>query len=86
MSKKPLHLRPGAGAAAGVASGEVAVGAVALSVGSSCLQRVHTWAGLARDKGMRGEDVEKMHVLQQGGVEPCATYVGERRFDPVFAY
>lgn len=48
MSKKPLNLPPAAGVAAGVAIGAVAVGAAALAVGSSCLQLVHTRAGIAR--------------------------------------
>lgn len=86
MSKKPLNLPPAAGVAAGVAIGVVAVGAAALAVGSSCLQLVHTRAGIARVKGIRGEHGEKIRVLQQGGVYQSATYVGERRFEPVFAY
>ena len=77
---------PAAGVAAGVAIGAVAVGAAALAVGSSCLQLVHTRAGIARVKGIRGEHGEKIRVLQQGGVYQSATYVGERRFEPVFAY
>ena len=86
MSKKPLNLPPAAGVAAGVVIGAVAVGAAALAVGSSCLQLVHTRAGIARVKGIRGEHGEKIRVLQQGGVYQSATYVGERRFEPVFAY
>lgn len=46
---------------------------------------VRTQAGLAvvRDRRMHGE---RVRVLAQGGVYQSATYVGERRFEPVFAY
>ena len=68
------------------AANKCPLGAAALAVGSSCLQLVHTRVGIARVKGIRGEHGEKIRVLQQGGVYQSATYVGERRFEPVFAY
>lgn len=86
MSKKPLNLPPAVGVAAGVAVGAVAAGAAALAVGSSCLRLARTQAGIARVKSIRGERGEKIRVLQQGGVYQSATYLGERRFEPVFTY
>lgn len=74
------------GVAASVAIGAVAVGAAALAVGSQCLQLARTHAGLARVKAARGADGARVRVLQQGGVYQGATYLGKRRFDPVFEY
>ena len=73
-----------AGIAAGVAFGAVAVGAAAIAVGSKCLQVARTHAGLARVKMVRGAQGELVRVLQQGGVYQSATYLGRRRFEPVF--
>lgn len=75
-----------AGIAAGVAFGAVAVGAAAIAVGSKCLQVARTHAGLARVKMVRGAQGELVRVLQQGGVYQSATYLGRRRFEPVFEY
>lgn len=85
MSKGKLEL-PAAGIAAGVAIGAVAVGAAAVAVGSQCLQLVRTRAGAARVKMIKGPHDEQVRVLQQGGVYQSATYLDERRFEPVFSY
>lgn len=74
------------GIAAGVAIGAVAVGAAAIAVGSKCLQLARTHAGVARVKSARGAQGERVRVLQQGGVYQSATYLGRRRFEPVFEY
>lgn len=86
MSKGKLDITSAAGIAAGVAIGAVAVGAAAVAVGSQCLQIVRTRAGVARVKMIRGEQGERVRVLQQGGVFQSATYLDERRFEPVFSY
>ena len=86
MSKKPSISQAGPGIAAGVALGAVAVGAAALVVGSQCLQLVRTKSGMARVKKVRDAEGRVVRVLQQGGVYQSATYVDERRFEPVFAY
>lgn len=83
MEKK---INPAAGIAAGVALGAVAVGAAAFVVGSKCLQLARTHAGVARVKGAHGARGERVRVLQQGGVYQSATYLGRRRFEPVFEY
>lgn len=75
-----------AGIAARVAFGAVTVGAVAMAVGSKCLQIARTHAGWARVKMARGAQGEPVRVLQQGGVYQSATYLGRRRFEPVFEY
>lgn len=75
-----------AGIVAGVAIGAVAVGAAAIAVGSKCLQLARTHAGVARVKNARGANGERVRVLQQGGVYQSATYLGRRRFEPVFEY
>lgn len=75
-----------AGIAAGVAIGAVAVGAAAIAVGAKCVQLARTRAGMARVKDARGAQGEPVRVLQQGGVYQSATYLDERRFEPVFAY
>lgn len=86
MSKKSPSGFPGERIAAGVALGAVAVGAAALVVGSQCLQLVRTKAGMARVKKVRDAEGNAVRVLQQGGVYQSATYLDERRFEPVFAY
>lgn len=75
-----------AGIVAGVAIGAVAVGAAAIAVGSKCLQLARTHSGVARVKNARGANGERVRVLQQGGVYQSATYLGRRRFEPVFEY
>ena len=75
-----------AGIAAGVVIGAAAVGATAIAVGAKCLQLARTHAGVARVKGARGARGERVRVLQQGGVYQGATYLGRRRFEPVFEY
>lgn len=45
MTQKPSNASAGAGIAAGVALGAVAVGAAAIFVGSQCLQLVRTKSG-----------------------------------------
>lgn len=86
MSKKPPVAAASAGVAAGVVLGAVAVGAAALVVGSQCLQLVRTKSGLARVKKVRDAQGSAVRVLEQGGVYQSATYLDERRFEPVFAY
>lgn len=86
MSKGKLDITSAAGIAAGVAIGAVAVGAAAVAVGSQCLQLVRTRTGSARVKVINGPQGERVRVLQQGGVYQSATYLDERRFEPVFAY
>lgn len=86
MTQKPSNASAGAGIAAGVALGAVAVGAAAIFVGSQCLQLVRTRSGMARVKKVRDEAGNQVRVLQQGGVYQSATYLDERRFEPVFAY
>ena len=86
MTQKPSNASAGAGIAAGVALGAVAVGAAAIFVGSQCLQLVRTKSGMARVKKVRDEAGNQVRVLQQGGVYQSATYLDERRFEPVFAY
>lgn len=70
-----------AGAAIGVTAGVAACLACARRLGLAC-----THAGLARVKVVRGSDGERVRVLQQGGVYQSATFLGERRFEPVFEY
>lgn len=50
------------------------------------LRIVRTSSGPAFVHLRRGEDGEPVRVLRQGGVYQSATYLGARRFEPVFAY
>lgn len=47
---------------------------------------VRTKRGMAHVYTRPTEDGEPVRVLRQGGVFQSATYLGERRFEPVFAY
>ena len=58
--------------------------ATAVVVGSACFWIVRTHAGRVRVKTVRGAHGERVRVLQQGGVYQSATYLGKRRFEPVF--
>ena len=60
--------------------------ATAVVVGSACFWIVRTHAGRVRVKTVRGAHGERVRVLQQGGVYQSATYLGKRRFEPVFEY
>ncbi|MDY4042161.1 MAG: fused MFS/spermidine synthase [Collinsella sp.] len=63
------------------------LGAAAVTVQRRhCLQVLRTHHGLARVHVVRGEDGEPVRVLSQGGVYQSASYLGERRFEPVFSY
>lgn len=86
MIQKSSNTPTTTGIAAGVALGAVAVGAAAIFVGSQCLQLVRTKSGMARVKKVRDAAGNQVRVLQQGGVYQSATYLDERRFEPVFAY
>lgn len=81
----PVPVEPVARAAAGAAVCAVAIGAAAL-VGSRCLHLTRTRSGLARVRRVEGADGSVVRVLQLGGVFQSATYIDERRFEPVFAY
>lgn len=78
--KSPLTV--GAMAAAGALLGAAAVTARR----RWCLQVLRTRHGLARVHVVRAEDGERVRVLSQGGVYQSASYLGERRFEPVFSY
>ena len=76
---------------AAVAAGSVALasllGAAAMSAQQRyCLQVLRTSAGLGRVHMIEDEAGEQVRVLSLGGVFQSATYLGERRFEPVFAY
>ena len=74
------------------AMGAAAVGAAAAGVAAACaIHRadphvVRTDAGPALVRTIRGPEGEPVRVLRQGGVYQSATYLDERRFEPVFAY
>ena len=74
------------------AMGAAAVGAAAAGVAAACaIHRadphvVRTSSGPALVRTIRGPDGEPVRVLRQGGVYQSATYLDERRFEPVFAY
>ena len=75
-----------------VAVGAVAVGAAAAITATTVdaarrdVHLVRTDAGPAVIHTLRDAGVEPVRVLEQGGVYQSATYLGERRFEPVFAY
>lgn len=76
---------------AAVAAGTVAaaslLGATAAHVRRRyCLQVVRTSKGIARVHMIDAEGGEPVRVLSWGGVYQSATYLGERRFEPVFEY
>ena len=50
------------------------------------MRLIRTASGLALVRTLRGPEGERIRVLQQGGVFQSATYVGQRRFEPVFSY
>ncbi len=86
MTRKPLNASGTAGIAAGMALCAVTAGAVAMFAGSRYPRLVRTKSGMARVKKVRDGAGEQVRVLQQGGVYQSATYLDERRFEPVFAY
>ena len=76
---------------AAVAAGTVALGSVlgAVAAGAQrrlCLQVIRNRGGIARVQSVTAPDGEEIRVLSQGGVYQSATYLGDRRFEPVFAY
>ncbi len=75
-----------AGLAEPVALVLVIAAIVALLWAHTGLRMVRTASGLAFVYLRRGEDGEPVRVLRQGGVYQSATYLGPRRFEPVFAY
>lgn len=84
--RKPWAVSRRTERAAIVAAGcALALGAaVALAVRRLGITRVR--GGIARVHSVRTADGQLVRVLQAGGVYQSATYVGERRFVPVFAY
>ena len=74
--------------AAAAAMAALAIAAILLSAAVLRLSShvVKTENGLALVRTRRAPDGSRIRVLQQGGVYQSATYVDERRFDPVFAY
>lgn len=79
------------GASAAVSTGLVAVAGVAVALGVCAAVRldarvVRTAGGLALVRSVRLPDGERARVLVQGGVYQSATYLNDRRFEPVFAY
>lgn len=91
MTRKPSNVSAGSGIAAGMALaaaalGIAAAGATAFFAGSRCLRSARTESGVARVKEVRDTTGNRVRVLQQGGVYQSATYLDERRFEPVFAY
>ncbi|MBY4798294.1 fused MFS/spermidine synthase [Collinsella sp. AGMB00827] len=73
--------------AAGVVAAGTLIGAAAISLARRhTLQVVRMSSGSARVHMVESEDGCRARVLSQGGVFQSATYLDERRFDPVFAY
>lgn len=76
------------------AAAAVALGVSALAVGTARAvgarlhdeHRIQTRSGTALVKTVRTPDGTPVRVLQQGGVYQSATYLDNRRFEPVFAY
>ncbi|MBE6469230.1 MAG: hypothetical protein E7001_04570 [Coriobacteriaceae bacterium] len=72
---------------AGALAAGALLGAAAVGIGRRrCPQVVRTRSGLARVHMVLSEDGERVRVLSQGGVYQSASYLGERRFEPVFSY
>ena len=75
-----------AGAVVALAGSAIAAGASALNARMHDVHRIRTAHGTATVKTVRTADGTPVRVLQQGGVYQSATYLDERRFEPVFAY
>lgn len=73
------------GAVAAVAGSVLAASASAVNERIHDVHRIRTANGTAVVKTVRTAD-GLVRVLQQGGVYQSATYLDERRFEPVFAY
>ena len=76
---------------AAVAAGTMAAASLlsAAAVGvrrKYCLQVLRTRGGMARVHAVEAADGEQIRVLSAGGVYQSATYLGERRMEPVFTY
>lgn len=84
----------GAGAASGLSTTTVGLLALLCAVAALLLltlervgfHAVRTRSGTAFVYTVRDGAGEPVRVLSQGGVYQSATYLGERRFEPVFAY
>ena len=81
MRGKGLH-RVGALAAAGVA----AAASVACAVAAIGPHVIRTMSGLALVYTVRDEKGARVRVLRTGGVYQTATYLDDRRMEPVFEY
>ena len=75
-----------AGAVAAVAGSALIAGATAVNERIRDVHRIRTAHGSAVIKTVRTAAGTHVRVLQQGGVYQSATYLDERRFEPVFAY
>lgn len=75
-----------AGALMAVAGSAIAAWASAVNAYARDVHRVRTAHGAAVIKTVRTPGGGHVRVLQQGGVYQSATYLDERRFEPVFAY
>ena len=93
MAEQVANGRAGRGHAVARACGvaAVAAGAVAGTLAVRAVRRadvhlVRMASGPALIRTVSGSDGAPVRVLQQGGVFQSATYLDERRFEPVFAY
>lgn len=68
--------------AAGAAAGALSV----RTIWQADPHLVRTASGAALVRTVRGPDGSPVRVLRQGGVYQSATYLDERRFEPVFTY
>ena len=75
-----------AGRQGGAQGAAPALGAVAVGAARHDVHLVRTDAGPAVIHTLRAAGGEPVRVLEQGGVYQSATYLGARRFEPVFAY
>lgn len=85
MGGSPVSATSAARFAVGATVCAVAV-CVAAWAASRCLHVARTHSGMARVRRLEDADGRVVRVLQVGGVFQSATYVDERRFEPVFAY
>lgn len=80
------NARIAAAAAAGVAAGALVGTVAARAQRWYCLQILRTRSGIGRVHMVRSPEGEPVRVLQEDGVFQSATYLGDRCFEPVFAY
>lgn len=81
---KNIKLAAAAGGAMAI-GGLLGAGALAVQR-RYCLQVLRTRGGMARVHVVDAPDGSQIRVLSAGGVYQSATYLGDRRFEPVFAY